>query len=167
MKRSQILRSSSTREPAEQVWPAFCTIALTTEVSAASRSASANTICGDFPPSSSVQPIWLRAAAVCTSVPDLGAAGEREEIDAGMGGERRARLLAEARHDVERALGKAGFGREFRQPQRREAGVLGRLHHARVADRERRRRSVRPNIWLGIVPGNDVAGDALAARRRW
>ena len=47
-------RSISTRLPAEQVWPAFCTIAVTSTGSAASRSASAKTICGDLPPSSSV-----------------------------------------------------------------------------------------------------------------
>jgi hypothetical protein len=40
--------------PAEQVWPAFCTIADTSIGSAASRSASAKTSCGDLPPSSSV-----------------------------------------------------------------------------------------------------------------
>ena len=51
--------------------------------------------------------------------------------------ERRARLLAEPGHDIERAFGKPGLRRELREPQRREAGVLGRLHHAGVADRER------------------------------
>ena len=44
--------------PAEQVWPAFCTIALITTGSAASRSASAKMICGHLPPSSSVTGQW-------------------------------------------------------------------------------------------------------------
>ena len=44
---------------------------------------------------------------------DLGAAGERDEVDAGMARERRARLLAQARDDVERALRKADLEREL------------------------------------------------------
>jgi hypothetical protein len=60
-------RSISTRLPAEQVWPAFCTMALTTTGSAASRSASANRICGDLPPSSSVTGTWFTAAACATA----------------------------------------------------------------------------------------------------
>ena len=54
--------STSTRAPAEQVWPKFCTMALTTTGIAALRSASANTICGDLPPSSKVQPPGARPA---------------------------------------------------------------------------------------------------------
>ena len=78
----------------------------------------------------------------------------------GMVRERRARLLAEARHDIQRALGKAGFGRQFREPQRREAGLLGGLEHAGVADGERGRDRAAEHL-ARIVPGNDVRRDAL------
>ena len=57
------------RDAAEQVWPAFWMPALTRNGSAASRSASAKTICGLLPPSSSVTGTAFLAAAVCTSVP--------------------------------------------------------------------------------------------------
>ena len=50
------------RLEAEQVCPAFCTPALTKKGNAASRSASAKTICGDFPPSSRVTGITFCAA---------------------------------------------------------------------------------------------------------
>ena len=53
MKLSKMPRSTSTRLPAEQVWPVFWVMALTTVVAAFSRSASANTTWGDLPPSSS------------------------------------------------------------------------------------------------------------------
>jgi hypothetical protein len=45
---------------------------LTTTGSAVSRSASANSTFGDFPPSSSVTGTWLSAAARLTSVPTSG-----------------------------------------------------------------------------------------------
>ncbi len=57
------------RDAAEQVCPAFCTPALTRNGSAASRSASANTICGLLPPSSSVTGTVFFAAAACTCWP--------------------------------------------------------------------------------------------------
>ena len=63
------LRSTRMREAAEQVCPAFWSPAFTRNGSAASRSASANTIWGDLPPSSSVTGTALRAAAACTDAP--------------------------------------------------------------------------------------------------
>ena len=53
MKLSKMVRCTSTRLPAEQVCPVFWVMALTTVMAALSRSASANTTCGDLPPSSS------------------------------------------------------------------------------------------------------------------
>jgi hypothetical protein len=61
--------STSSREPAEQVWPAFWTTELTITGAAASRSASAKTMFGDLPPSSSVTGTQLSAAAFVISVP--------------------------------------------------------------------------------------------------
>ena len=57
------------RELAEQVWPAFWMPALTRNGSARSRSASANTSCGDLPPSSSVTGTTFLAAARWISWP--------------------------------------------------------------------------------------------------
>ena len=57
------LSSTSSRDPAEQVWPPFCRIAFTMTGRARSRSASANRMFGDFPPSSMVTGISRSAAA--------------------------------------------------------------------------------------------------------
>jgi hypothetical protein len=72
MNGSKIERWTITRLPAEQVWPLFCVIALHTLAAAASRSASANTSCGDLPPSSSTTGTWWIAATSCTSRPTSG-----------------------------------------------------------------------------------------------
>ena len=72
--------------------PAFCTIALTSAGNAASRSASANTICGDLPPSSSVTGQWRLRRGRRDPRARRGRTGERNVRDAGMLGERCARL---------------------------------------------------------------------------
>ena len=77
-----------------------------------------------------------------------------------MVGERRARVLAQARHDVERAFGKARLDREFGQTQRHQARLLGGLDDAGVADRERGADAAAENL-AGIVPRDDMRGDAL------
>ena len=66
---SNTARSTRMRLAAEQVWPAFWMPAFTRNGSAASRSASANTICGLLPPSSSVTGMAFCAAAVWIKVP--------------------------------------------------------------------------------------------------
>ncbi len=148
------------REEAEQVWPAFWMPALTRNGSARSRSASANTTCGDLPPSSSVTGATWRAAAACTSAPDRNRPGEGEMPDAGMGGERRAGLFAEARHDVERAVRKARLAREIGERKRGQAGFLRRLQHAGVAHRQRRADRA-PGDLHRIVPRHDMPGHAM------
>ena len=62
-------RCTSSRRPAVQVWPAFCTIARTMVGTARAASTSSNTICVDGPPSSSTLLIAFIAAACCASVP--------------------------------------------------------------------------------------------------
>ena len=57
------------RDAAEQVCPAFWMPAVTRSGSAASRSASSKTSCGDLPPSSSVTGTTLAAAAAWTRAP--------------------------------------------------------------------------------------------------
>jgi hypothetical protein len=74
--------------------------------------------------------------------------------------ERRARLRAEARHDIERAVGKADVAGEFSHADDGEARVLGRLEDAGVAASERRADGTTENL-RGIIPGNDVADDAV------
>ena len=86
--------------------------------------------------------------------------GEGEVSDAGVGGERRARLLAEARDDVERACGKTRLPREVRERERGEAGFLRGLKHTGVAHRERRADRAAGDLHR-IVPGHDMSGDAV------
>ena len=61
--------STSSRDPAEQVCPAFCRIALAAIVAARSTSASANTRWADLPPSSSVTGATRLAAAPAIRLP--------------------------------------------------------------------------------------------------
>ena len=68
-KLSWMERCTSSRLPAVQVCPAFCTMARTMMGTARSASTSSNTICGDLPPSSSTHFTAFLAAACCTSVP--------------------------------------------------------------------------------------------------
>ena len=55
--------------PAEQVCPAFWKMALATPVAARSRSASANTMFGDLPPSSMTTGTTFSAASLATWTP--------------------------------------------------------------------------------------------------
>ncbi len=87
----------------------------------------------------------------------LRAAGEGEEIDAGMGGERCAGRAAEARHDVERAIRKADLAGERGDAQDRQRGVLGRFHHGGVAGGERRADRAAEDLHR-VVPGHDMPG---------
>ena len=61
--------STSSREPAEQLWPAFCSSPLTIAGIAFSRSASSKTRFGDLPPSSSSIGTSRRAHASATFAP--------------------------------------------------------------------------------------------------
>src|SRR5260370_40080798 len=64
--------------------------------------------------------------------------GEGKMPHTGVASERRARLLPEARNDIERSGGKAGFPRKVGERERREAGFLRGFEHASVAHRARR-----------------------------
>ena len=89
-----------------------------------------------------------------------GRAGERQMLDARMRGERRAGLAAEPGDDVERAFGEADPRRELGDAQERQAGVLGRLHDARIAGGERSADRAAEDLQR-IVPRDDVARDAV------
>ena len=62
-------RWTSSRDPAEQVCPAFWKMALATPCTVRSRSASANTMFGDLPPSSMTTGTTLSAAIFATAMP--------------------------------------------------------------------------------------------------
>src|SRR3974390_175488 len=74
--------------------------------------------------------------------------------------QRRARLLAETWHDVDRALRKACLSGKLGEAQRHKAGLLRRFDYAGVADRERGRDGASEHL-ARIVPGDDVRGDAF------
>ena len=84
------MNSSSTdactriRERAQQSWPALPNTAIGAAAAAASRSASANTMFGDLPPSSSVTRLIVCGRAGRDRAADLGRAGERDLGDVGM-----------------------------------------------------------------------------------
>lgn len=62
-------RAITSRDPAEQICPAFSQIAPSTLSSAMSRSASASTTTGDLPPSSSTTLVTFTAARCITPMP--------------------------------------------------------------------------------------------------
>ena len=90
----------------------------------------------------------------------LGRAGERNVVDVRMFGEGLAGFGAQTRHHVERTRRQAGLRRELGDPDQRETGVLGRLHHAGIADRQRGRHRT-PEDLHRVVPRNDVSGDTM------
>ena len=80
-------------------------------------------------------------------------------IDARMGRQRRARLLPVSGHHVHRAGRQPRFERDPPEVDRGQGCLLGRLEHAAVTRGERRRHGAGADL-QGVVPGNDMAGDA-------
>ena len=153
------------RDAAEQVCPAFWMPALTRKGSAASRSASAKTICGLLPPSSSVTGTVFFAAAAWISRPTATEPVKDRCCTPRMRRQRRAGFLAQPRHHVQRAGRQAGLVRDAREGQRRQAGLLGRLQHAGVAHRQRGADAAADDLHR-VVPRHDVAGDAMRLAQR-
>ena len=87
-------------------------------------------------------------------------AGERDVIDAGVGGERSTGLFAEAGNDVERAGGQAGLLGDAGEGNRGETGLLGGLQHDGIAHGQGAADRAAEHLH-GIVPRDDVAGDAV------
>ena len=73
---------------------------------------------------------------------------------------RRTRFGAVADDDVDDTGRQAGLERESGQRKRGEWGVLGRLHHDRVARRDRRA-NVHHEVRTGGVPRNDATDYAV------
>ncbi len=82
-----------------------------------------------------------------------------------MRGQRRAGLMPVAGADVQGAGGQARFGGDLRQLQKRQAGVFGGLDHAGVAGGQRRAHAAAEDL-QGVVPGHDMAGDAVRFAHR-
>src|SRR5581483_3158767 len=109
-KRSSTPRWTRIRERAQQSWPALSKTANGAAAAAFSRSASANTMLADLPPSSSVTRLMVAAARSAIRRPTA---------------------------DVQHALGQAGLERDPLELERGERGELRWLEHDRVARGER------------------------------
>ena len=128
------------RLPAEQVWPAFCTMALTSTGIAASRSASAKTICGLLPPSSSVTGQCALGRDLLDQRADRGRPVKLMWSMPGCARQRVADLVAVAGHDVDRARRKAGLGASCAtRSSDRQASSAGLTTQALPAPARRRR----------------------------
>ena len=92
-------------------------------------------------------------------------AGEGDVVDARMRGEGGASLIAEARHDVERAVGQAGFLGDLGEGDGGEAGLFGRLQDDGIAHCERAADRAAEHLH-GVVPRDDVAGNAMRLAQR-
>jgi hypothetical protein len=105
-----------------------------------------------------------RAMAPCGSRGNPGAggrrSGERDMVHARVLDQRGASLLPQARDDVQRTRRQPRAGSEFGHAQHRQARVLRRLDHARIARRKRATRRTSEDLQR-IVPRNDVPGDAV------
>ena len=89
----------------------------------------------------------------------VGRAGEREALQAGMGGQRGPGNLPQAGDDVDYAVGNAHFAGEPRQIDRRQRRVLGRLDDHGVARRQGRG-DAPADQQEGEVPGEDESARA-------
>ena len=127
---------------------------------AASRSASSNTMNGALPPSSITVLSTRSAASLQQDDADFGRPGERHHarrrvVDRGV--EPRARR--QRRHDVDDTGGKAGLVQELTDPQRRQRCLAWRLDHRCVAGGEGRGELARDHR-RGEVPWRDDHDDA-------
>ena len=90
----------------------------------------------------------------------LGAAGEADVVNARVACQRIAHFVPIARHDVDGAGRKTHLGRQLRHADQRQAGVFGRFHNAHIACRQRAAHAAAKDLH-GVVPRDDVAGDAM------
>src|SRR4051794_23612587 len=141
MKRSMAPRSTRIRDRAQQSWPALPKTAEGADAAASSRSASANTMLADLPPSSSVTRLIVCAAAADDGgrvlppglgrpafdrrrggrgdrPPALGRAGERDLRHVGVLDEPLPAHAPRTGDDVDDAFGQAGLERDVSEPER-------------------------------------------------
>ena len=138
MNSSMAARWTRIRERAQQSWPALPNTAPGAAAAAASRSASANTMLGDLPPSSSVTRliVWAAPAAIerPTSVEPVNAI----LATSGCSTSRAPQTEPGPTTTLTTPSGSPASTRELGEAQRGQRRQLGRLEHDRVAGRQRR-----------------------------
>src|SRR5579871_3034530 len=90
---------------------------------------------------------------------DRGAAGESDFVDVGMLYQRCARGFTETRDDVHHARRQSAIGEILRELKRGERSLFGGLENAGAPGGQRRSKFPRGHE-QGIIPGNDLSGDA-------
>ena len=103
------LAAPAAASPAVQRWPFMVKICASAASTHSSGSASSNTTTGDLPPSSIEERLSVRRPGGDDRLAGGGLAGEADQVDPGMRGQRRAGGLAEAVHDVEHARRDSGL----------------------------------------------------------
>ncbi len=148
------------RDDAEQVWPAFWMPALTRNgkraVEIGVREHQLRRLAAEF----ERHRRDMAGRGFLHQRANSDRAGEGEMPDARMGGERCARLFAEARNDVERAGRKPRLAHEIGERKRGEAGFLCGLQNAGVAHRQRRADGASGDLHR-IVPRHDMSGHPM------
>ena len=158
-------RSTSSREPAMHVCPVAANTPATTPLAAASRSASANTTCGDLPPSSRLTRARCPAAARMTAVPVAVEPVKATLSTPGCSASGAPASGPKPGEHVEDAGREAGLLEEPRELERRGRRLLGRLGDDGAARGQRGRELPRQQQHRR-VPRRDRGdhADRLAAR---
>ncbi len=125
------------RVAAVQSWPQLAKAPTIAPSAAASTSASSKTTNGALPPISMCTRLSEPAASRITRAAGALGAGDRDQRDVGVAGQRAADLGPVAADDVEHAAREPGPQRQLGQHQRGQRGELGRLEDDRVAGRQR------------------------------
>ena len=152
--------TSSTVSGATQVWPALKALPATTARAARSRSASANTSTGHFPPSSSVSGVRLSAAARMTSRPR---AEEPVKRRWSKGWRAKAAATSGPPSTVRATSGPRAASSQRRQLVGRPRRHLGGLQRDAVAGGERADEGREAELDR-VVPGREDADDAERLR---
>ena len=154
------MRSTSSREPATQLWPVAAKMPATCALAALSRSASAKTMNGDLPPSSSEVEARFSAELRTMWRAVVGAAGKGDVGDLRMARSARRRKSAPKPVMILTTPGgKAGLVDEPGEFEQRRRAVLRGLDHEGAAGRQRRADLDRREEELA-VPGHDGGDDA-------
>ncbi len=151
--------STSSRDPAEQVCPAFCKIAFADHGGRPLDVRVAEHQVGRL--AAELQrhrrhPLGGRAR---DQAADLGRADEAEVVDARVGGQRGPGLRPEPGDHVDHAGRQARLGGQPGEVDRRARRLVGRLEHRAVPGGDGGRHPPAEQLHR-VVPGDDVAGDA-------
>src|SRR4029077_5286337 len=132
-----MLSSTNSRVPALQIWPELANTAMAAPGTAASISASANTMSGDLPPSRGEARLRLPADARTIDWPVMCEPVKATLSTPGCQASA-APAVSPAGHDGDHAGWDAGFHRQFAEPQRRQRRLFGWLEDDGAAVGERR-----------------------------